>query len=170
MIVMGIDQSFTSSGIVILNEEGNVNLFKTINTGPEQGNIFDRSLLIADEITLLIVNYNIEKVILEGLAFGLSHSTSLTDLAALQGIIIYSLLLMEMDNYKIITPGTLKKYATGNGRASKKEVFEGLPEIVRDAIIEIGYKPTTGMYDIADAYWLAKMGQDKKFESYMTNL
>ena len=55
----------------------------------------------------------------------------------------------------IITPGTVKKQATGDGKAQKPAIFAALPSEFRTKIVDAGYKKTTGMYDIADAYWIA---------------
>jgi Holliday junction resolvasome RuvABC endonuclease subunit len=57
-------------------------------------------------------------------------------------------------NIIIIPPKTVKKIATGNGNASKDDMIEHLPKIVREEFAAIGYKKSTGLKDLADAYWI----------------
>jgi Holliday junction resolvasome RuvABC endonuclease subunit len=53
-------------------------------------------------------------------------------------------------------PNELKKYATGKGNADKELMHSSLPEDIRKRLEEKNYRKTTGLYDIADAYWLAR--------------
>ena len=56
----------------------------------------------------------------------------------------------------IISPNLVKKFATCKGGADKAAMVEAMPEKLVDEIKEANYKKTTGLYDIADAYWIAK--------------
>ena len=55
----------------------------------------------------------------------------------------------------IVPPTTLKKFATGSGKADKNEMIAALPVDVREHFNAQGYKKTTGLTDVADAYWLS---------------
>lgn len=52
----------------------------------------------------------------------------------------------------------IKKYATGNGRATKMMMIERLPDVPVRLIRELGVKKID---DLSDAYWIARMTQDK---------
>lgn len=52
----------------------------------------------------------------------------------------------------------IKKYATGNGRATKEMMIKMLPEVPANLIRGLGAKKID---DLSDAYWIARMTQDK---------
>jgi len=83
------------------------------------------------------------------------------DLGGLQFVIISHLQEVMKREVQIIAPLTVKKQATGNGRAKKNEMIECLPSYNLNKFKKLGYKKTTGLGDLADAYWIAKTAHKK---------
>lgn len=152
MRVLGIDQSYTSCGVVILEDDKVVQM--EILKSPKAMDIFDRAKTIATLVSTFVMSQDMDGVALEGLAFGMRGSAT-RDLAGLQFTIVQYLRKHHHDP-EIITPKTLKKFAVGKGNAKKEDLYEALPDDVKEMIHEKGFKKTTGRYDITDAYWLAK--------------
>ena len=155
---IGIDQSYRTTGLVVLGEHGEHIHHQLIETD-EPTKDFIRKVGIAHKIALDIsdqVRYFMPQVVvIEGLSFG-SVSSSTRDLASLQAFIIHTL---KAGGYQVelVPPTTLKKFATGIGRFKGKEpMFEALPEEIQ-AIYQ-QYPKTKGRYDLTDAYWLSKWG------------
>ena len=164
--VLGIDQSFTSAGYVVLDESGEVVDFGTIRSVGEKngvvndGDIFDRSIKITDSMLAIAHKHNVALVGLEGLAFS-KFGNATRDLAGLQFVLITQLKKSKFgSNMEIISPNLVKKYATGKGNAEKVDMAAAMPQKFLDDIAERNFKKTTGLYDIADAYWIAKYTLD----------
>lgn len=153
-MILGIDQSYTSTGYCILDNE-NIIKYGTINTDKEL-NIHDRVEIIVSNIKELL-NENIDKVILEGLAFGMRGNAT-RDLAGLQFVLINHIRQINK-NIEIISPTSLKKFATGSGKSKKKDMFDAL-EDQHKKLFSSTHKKTKGLYDIVDAYWLARYKHD----------
>jgi len=157
MITIGIDQSLSCSGICIFKNDQIIH-FNCIKTTKEHGNLFFRCLSISKQITNLINQYKVNKVNIEGLPFN-TRSNVTRDLAALQGVIICRILEQFNIECNIFAPLSIKKFATGNGKASKQEMVEALPNDFITKILDKGFKKSTGLYDIADAYWIGKFNK-----------
>ena len=156
MVVVGIDQSISSTGIVIL-EDSNIIHHEIIGSDINLDDV-SRCESICERVCELINQYDTGKVVCEGLAFSASGDAT-RKLAGLQFLIIsYIKRLTEINNISVVAPTTLKKFATGNGRGNKEDLFESLPNDDK-AIVET-YLKTKGRYDITDAYWLARYGED----------
>ena len=155
--ILGIDQSYTSSGYVVLDESGEVVEFGTIRTTVEKdGDTFDRAAKVAATACDLAVKFNPSLVGFEGLAFSMMGNAT-RDLAGLQFVLITQLRKTSFgSNLVIVSPNLLKKFATGDGKAKKEAMVAALPQKFLDDILERKFKKTTGLYDIADAYWIAK--------------
>lgn len=157
MKVLGIDQSYTSTGLVIL--EGEELEYHDIIAEPKKTKDFiekiSNATSISENIQKLVRLYQIKLVVIEGLAFA-SFGDATRNLAALQALIIAK--LQELGGVKvvIVPPTSLKKKACGNGRAKKEEVFEALPEDVKEVFGKL--PKTKGRYDLTDAYFLAQIG------------
>lgn len=54
--------------------------------------------------------------------------------------------------FKYISPNTVKKKATGNGRASKEEVYNTIPITIKKKIEKTNDKHN----DLSDAYWISQ--------------
>jgi len=157
-IFMGIDQSFTNSGIVIMDESGDVKYFTTIKTKKDvDGDIFDRAITISSNLIEVIQKYDPTTLSLEGLAFS-KFGNATRDLAGLQAVIITRIRNETKYGSRllIVSPNLLKKFATEKGGASKQDMVDFLPKNVLESFAEAKFKKTTGLYDLADAYHLAK--------------
>jgi len=55
-----------------------------------------------------------------------------------------------------VPPKSAKKFATGNGNASKQDMIVNLPPNVMQRFMEENYKKTTGLADLADSYFIGK--------------
>lgn len=153
-IIMGIDQSFTSTGISIIH--GEKRHFEVISTekGDSHLDVFFRASIIKNKIASLVKKYRPNMVVLEGLGFA-STGNATRNLAGLQ-FLIADVINEAGIPLEIVTPTSLKKFAC-HGKASKKEMFDALPEDVKAEIAV--FKATKGRYDVTDAYWLASHGK-----------
>jgi crossover junction endodeoxyribonuclease RuvC len=158
MYYAGIDQSYTSTGVVILNAQGDVVSYELIPTLKSDGDDFDRSLMAAESIVSKInsvadmIDDDLDTVALEGLSFGTKGMT-LQRLAGLQSAIVIALRQAGF-NTVIYAPQSVKKFATGSGKGDKEELFNALPERVRKQFEAI--PKSNGRYDLTDAFWIAK--------------
>jgi len=156
---MGIDQSFTSCGIIITVDGEVVDVIKIVSD--KSLDIFQRSWNMAQSVGAIAAKYKPDHTAIEGLAFGMRGSAT-RDLAGLQFLIIAQLrFIHKIDPVDIISPLTLKKFATGSGKAKKEQMVAALPEDIRTLLINKGYKKTTGLTDLTDAYFLAKFAENK---------
>lgn len=152
MKILGLDQSFTCSGFVVLDDNSLIHCerFKTT----KDDNIYDRTWKVVSRVKELVHEYKPDYIAIEGLAFA-SVGNATRDLAGLQFAIISNLCYQDGIPVKIVPPTSVKKQATGKGRVDKMELVEALPTEVREAFDAIGVKKTTGLRDLADAYWIA---------------
>jgi Holliday junction resolvasome RuvABC endonuclease subunit len=161
MITIGIDQSYTSSGVVILDDSGNLVDVRRL-VSDKKLDMFDRAWQMANFVVDTIIEVGADSVAIEGLAFGIRGSAT-RDLAGLQYMIVCLVRHRTGKDVKIIAPLTLKKFATGSGKASKKDMVAAIPpEFVHFMQVEKGLKKTTGLTDVADAYFLAKYMFDQQ--------
>lgn len=154
MVVLGLDQSLTCSGICIMDDgklvfSGVITTSKTDREGMHD--VFYRTRVITAELLALITHYKVQTVVMEGLSFG-SKGNATRDLAILMGTIQANLRGFPT----VVPPPTLKKFATGNGRATKDEMVEAIKDAEPELYEKLLLTPKTkGRADIADAYWLA---------------
>jgi len=163
MRILSIDQSYTSCGIVVFDDTEIIHVDRFVTKGKDK-DMFQRAVIIAEEIVKVAKEFSPDLVALEGLAFGMRGSAT-RDLAGLQFIIVAW--LREINNFDvdIIAPLTVKKFATGNGRSKKEELYECLPQKTKDFLVEEkGYKKSKGLFDLVDAYWIGRTAHDKKVE------
>lgn len=148
---IGLDISLTGTGLVIL-EKGKIIQQKLIKSKPiPNGTPRDevlRMLKIVEEIEDVVSEYNPTIAVIEGLAFGIQKTTSLTQLAALNFFTRARLIDYRIP-FVIVFPTTLKKFITGSG-ASKKDVL--MMEIYKRWGVSIADN------NEADAYSLAQVG------------
>ena len=156
MRILGIDQSYTSSGLVII-ADGEVELCEKYSSDKSEDS-FARAWDISVFIRNVAVTRKVDFVGIEGLAFGMRGDAT-RDLAGLQFCIV-NLLREQEFAVEVIAPNAVKKFATGNGKAQKQELYEALPLNTQTKFLELGVKKTTGLYDLTDAYWIAKIIED----------
>jgi len=155
MRILAIDQSYTSSGLVIL-DDGNVTFAETFTTNPSE-DIFERAWAATNHISLLADIYRPDYVVMEGLAFS-KFGNATRDLAGLQYMIVAILRFVKEYDLIVVPPNTVKKVATGKGNANKKELLDSLPSEVLKIFEDSGAKKTKGLYDLSDAYWIGQAG------------
>lgn len=143
MNYVGLDPS-TKTGIVILNKAGNVILEKEITTTIKAEP--DRFMDIANQVLKHIKKD--DKVCIEGFSYG-SRGRGVSTQYGI-GWIIRALLVKGNINYKEVTPGQLKKFATGKGNTSKDNMI--LPIYKK-----WGYEHDSD--NVRDAYVLAQIGR-----------
>lgn len=159
MIIMGIDQSLTCTGVAII-EGDTVLCTEGIRTkkDPDLDIVVDtvrRAKIIMSRIIELITIYDVDKVIVEGLSYA-SIGSSTRDLAILLGVITGRF----NNTPTIVPPKVLKKYATGSGNADKDKMLEAIPnQALKDKLKNTPI--AQGRFDIADAYWLANYKETK---------
>jgi len=152
---IGIDLSMTSTGVVVLDNNKAVEEFFTIKTSPKT-NIYKRSLQVADKINQVILKYPNYDVYLEAPAF-LGKGSRVYQLFGFH-YFIATLIYRHKNNSYQIAPSSLKKKATGNGRANKEDMLDALPKNIKKFFVDNDFKKTTGLYDLTDAYFLAYYG------------
>ena len=154
MRILGIDQSYTSTGIVMLENDA---LFKGYKFSANKSmNRFGQAYEIAIHLAVVVDEFEPDVIAIEGLAFGMRGNVT-RDLGGLQFVIISHLQEVKGRDIEILAPTSVKKFATGSGRAKKEDMISSLPESVHSYFIGLGVKKTTGLADMADAYWIAKM-------------
>jgi len=160
-VVVGVDQSSTSTGVVVLNVTGEY-LYSYLIQPPKKLTFDERVLYtqrVLEEI-LLDLSSNLKCLGLESVA--MFAKGRVVQLAGLFGLIKYSVMKNGTCVYEF-TPSSVKKYATGNGRADKQDVIDILPENVRLDFLDIN---ESKIDDLADAYFIARMTAEK----YLLNL
>lgn len=158
---VGIDQSFRGAAIVALDKDRNLIEFNVFKTHKDDfDDMFDRAMYVSSKVNEFAVNlknkYNDVLISLEGLAFG-ARGNAVRDLAGLQYTIVVGMRTsLNMKEFAIYSPPTIKKLATGGGKTDGKyPMIEALPVDIQQTFIDNGYKKTTGLADLADAYWIA---------------
>lgn len=154
---IGIDQSLTNTAVWLDLE--NHRLISTKPNKEDPLDSFKRAIYIAQEIHSFCSEHSvkIDKIQIEGLSYGAFGDATRT-LAGLQFIIVEHLMKLGKD-IEIITPTSLKKLATDDGRADKQKMFDCMPDDVKDVIGEVG--KTKGRFDLCDAYWLSVVTKTK---------
>jgi len=157
VLIIGIDPSLTSTGIIILRD-GEVELAETTKNRPEIGTI-NRVRLIRERIASIIENLSDGKqwqapdlIVIEGFSYG-SKGRSVFDIAYLGWRIREELeRLKERDNIPWIEvpPSQLKQFATGKGNANKEIILQ---QVYKRWGVEFGDN------NQADAYVLAQIGR-----------
>lgn len=160
MNYIGIDQSYTSTGFVVLDEQKNLIDCNILST-PKTDDIFKRAWELSEAIITGISKYPDAKLAIEGLAFSMRGNAT-RDLAGLQFSIITKINFILNRDITIVAPPTLKKSATGSGKASKEEMIDALPKDILEVFTkEKNWKKSIGLTDVTDAYFLARYLIDK---------
>ena len=153
---IGIDQSYTSTGIIVLNEDASICECKIVRAPQEVGDIFKRAHIIATAVCDTIKEVQPACLGIEGLAFS-KFGDATRDLAGLQFVLLtYMRYSLAFDAIVIPTPNEVKKFATTKGSADKVAMYEALPQYAKDLFEEQKIKKTKGLYDVTDAFWIAK--------------
>lgn len=129
MITIGLDLSLTKSGVTIVKEDGNVLFSGVVKSKPSgKSYLSETQRLITIKETII---QQIKKVLpkdkeilvsIEGFAFGVRNSRSLTQLAGLSYLIRADLIALSIP-FIIIQATTLKKFITGSGKGDKDMIM-----------------------------------------------
>ena len=157
MVIASIDQSLTKTAICIFDTESLFMIdFKLIKSIAKiKGKIVPfeyRMISIGEDMLNFIHKYNVNQVIIEGLAMNRNTVTA----RPLAGLFYYINIELIKNNipYFNLPPKTVKKFATGSGNATKDEMIKALPKKVLQKFMDAGIKKTTGLHDLADAYFI----------------
>lgn len=154
MFYIGIDQSYTSTGFVVL-DDNNTLLYSNVFSSPKENDAFTRSWNLSELIITEIAKYKDCAIAIEGLAFSMTGNAT-RDLAGLQFTIVNKIKFILNKSVLIVAPPSLKKHATGNGKASKELMINALPqEVLYVFTKEKNWKKSRGLTDVTDAYFLA---------------
>lgn len=152
MYYLGIDQSYTSSGLVLVDSRGSIINYNVVSTLKVDGDYFSRAKQASEDIASYVESLGVDlEVGIEGLAFSLRGHT-LQNLAGLQFMIINAI-RESGKNVTVFTPSTVKKFATGSGKAKKDDMWDCLPDKVKKMFE--GIPKSHGREDLCDAYWIS---------------
>lgn len=167
MIIAGIDPSLVGTGIVKL-KDGKVVEQKLIKSKPVGNKPIDelkRLLKIVEEIPLK----GVDMAVVEGIAYGIRRTSSLSQLSGLNYLIRKKCYEQNIP-FIIVAATTNKKFCTGSGKGEKNQMMLSVYK-------KWGFSPAND--DLSDAFSLAKVGEalsnenrDKllKYENEVINL
>ena len=136
-----------------MDEDEKVAYYELIS--PKNKDILVRSHSIYNRVKELGVSLGdigevVDLVVIEGSAMrGLGK---VVQLAELNGAVVHAFLVHW--NVVRLAPTSLKKFATGNGRAQKDEMQQATP----DEVLQMFSDKYKKHDDLIDAYWLARYG------------
>lgn len=155
MIILSIDQSYTHCAYVVT--EGKTVIDFGVLKSDNELDIYKRALRLSLELGGVLCKHTPEQIRLEGLAFGMRGNAT-RDLSGLLFTIINVISHLHVfNNFKIVAPTQVKKTGTGSGKATKKEMIAALPPDILKLFKDKNYKQTTGLTDLADAYWISQV-------------
>lgn len=147
MIVLGADLSLTKFGAVI--SDSPTNILWQGKLVPPKGSLGPKRLCWArDRFSDLVHEYGVELFVPEQYAFASAQSRAHA-IGEAGGVIKAEIYELGVDSWDVPI-GTLKKYATGTGNASKDDMRER-------AFKDRGFYAQNE--DVADAFWLQDFGQ-----------
>lgn len=146
---VGIDPSLVGTGVVMIDEDGEIVEQKLISTTPDIPTE-QRLLDILKSLSFIKKVPRLQKVYMEDLAY-FSKSSRLFELAGLHFMIRTEFFINNIQ-MKIIPPKTLKKFVTNNGNAKKNlmllQCFKRWGESFEDD-------------NVCDAYCLARLALEE---------
>lgn len=155
MISIGCDLAYTKHGVIVLDDD-HVEYFTVLQTkSPDDED--DWIHAVASFLTRLAIHYQPVVINVEGLSFNGRGSSALQQ-AGLH-YVVRNYFYEQGFRFNVVPPKTLKKIATGNGNASKDLMFDHVPENVQKMFLAEGYKKSTGLFDLVDAYHLAQLNE-----------
>ena len=143
MRVVGIDLSLACTGLVSIDESGNVDSF-AVKTKPQRQE--KRLIHITGSILSFLVKPKPDLIVIEDYAF--MANGQITKLAELGGVVKTSLFSCDY-NFITIAPSRVKKFACAKGNAKKDQVR-------LEVYKRWGFEAKTN--DEVDAYALARIG------------
>ena len=151
MIIIGVDQSLSSTGIAVLDGDGRSKHLTRIKTKTDQFETeIERMVHIKNLISEICTQFNVTQAIMEDFAYS-AKGNRIFQMGGL-GYIVRELFFERNIPYKIIAPRELKKFVSGSGNADKSSIIEAVNKRWGQSL----KNPRDN--DIADAYALAMMG------------
>lgn len=142
---LGLDLSLTGTGVVVLNDRGEVEYSETLKNNLRG---MERLQFIQDKIEKTLNKWKPYIICIEGYSMG-SRSGQAFSIGELGGVIKLMLYKMKYDPY-LIPPTRLKKFIVGGGKAEKDM-------IMMKVLQRWGWEPSDN--NVADAYGLAKIAE-----------
>jgi crossover junction endodeoxyribonuclease RuvC len=147
-IFVGLDPSINATGVIVLDDCTNIIEQRTFSIKDE---LFEKSLIkYENEISFIPKILNLGSVYLEGPAYQ-STGKVILQMGAIH-FFTRLFLYRHNVNYKVIAPGTLKKFVTGKGN-SKKDLM------LLKTYKKWGVEFTDN--NLCDAYGLARMALEE---------
>lgn len=131
----------TQTGYYSIHEAGAWNFYESKTRNDNKSHKAFRDTLIA-----FITRHGIKQVVAEDLNVN-NYFTDMRRLAEFRGILLEACDELDLPEPVFINVMTLKKFATGNGRATKLDMINACVE-------KYNYRPRTD--DEADAFWVFK--------------
>ncbi len=154
MKIISVDQSFTHCAYTVFenNAMTEFGVFTSDKTLPMHVRAFN----IASQIVELYNRISPDKILFEDLAYG-SVGNATRDLAGLLFTIRAMLHQTKPDfEHTVVPPTAVKKKALGKGKGTKTDMIGALPDYIAEQFKNMNYKKTTGLGDLADAYWIGQ--------------
>lgn len=149
MNFLGLDLSVANTGVVVINKHAEILHQDVIRTKPKTP-IESRITIVYDSVLQVQEKYNPHFVYIEELAYG-ARGDAMLELAGVNYFVRTQFTWLAIV-YKMIAPGTLKKFVTGKGTGKKelmlKEVYKKWGEDFDDN-------------NVCDAYCLARMALEE---------
>lgn len=155
MRILAVDQSYTHCAYCVT--EGKQVIDFGVLKSDTNTDMYKRALDLSLRLGQVFMKHQPEEIRLEGLAFG-TRGNATRDLSGLIFTIVNVISHLHVfNNFRIIAPTQVKKTGTGSGKAKKREMIEALSADVKKLFKDKNYKLTTGLADLADAYWISQV-------------
>lgn len=138
--ILGIDIA-TQTGYYSIAESGAWNFIES-----RVRNDNKKHKAFRDTIMGFVKEHNIKQIVAEGVNVN-THFTAVKSLSELHGILLEVCDELDLPEPEYVNPMTLKKFATGNGKANKLDMISACRT-------RYNFNPRTD--DEADAFWLHK--------------
>ena len=153
-VFVGIDHSLTGTGVVVIDQDGCILEQKLIKTTSDDIDE-KRMTYIIDELSFIPKIVRLKRVYIEGPSY-MSTGQAVLQMGALH-YLIRIFLYRKKVKYKIIAPGTLKKFVCGPGQGNAKKE-QMLLNIYKKWNLEFKDNNT------ADAYCLARLALEDYYK------
>jgi len=152
-MLLSLDISITSTGYCIFEFGGTLRGFGTIKTDNSK-TIYQRLEYIEEEIKSLLTKYQVTEIVIEAPSFGSRGANSYL----LFGVHFSVSRLFILKNLPLtqLNIASIKKFATGSGRAKKNDMINALPIELKDLFLSHGFLKSKGLPDLADSYFIGK--------------
>lgn len=129
--ILGIDPGFDRLGVCIVDKEGDKEtlVYSTCITTSKKDAFEKRLTLLGKEVESIIKKYSPNELAIETLFFTTNQKTVIT-VAEVRGVCIYVAHTYGITLYEY-SPPQIKLAITGYGRASKEDIAQMIPKILK---------------------------------------